>query len=115
MESTKVETTEKPTLNKADVSRSIFSVCKGWGEACTYYKVGGFYIRDVKIAKIEQQTKTIGAGYYNDLTINMYVGSDADGKILFEMNEGLTWRWDIAANGWCYEQCRIRNHKTIEL
>ena len=50
-------------------------------------KVGGFY-NDKKIARIEKEIKVLGAGYYNDLTINCYVVYSEDGKRLIEINEG---------------------------
>ena len=69
------------------VMGSILSVANGWGEASTFYKVGSYYEK-VEIAKIQQETKVLGAGYYNDLTINCYVGYSGDGKKLFEINDG---------------------------
>ena len=42
----------------------------------------------LSVAKIQQETKVLGAGYYNDLTINCYVGYSSDGKKLFEINDG---------------------------
>ncbi len=78
---------ENQQLNIADISGSILSVANGWGEESTFYKVGGYY-ETVEIAKIQQETKVLGAGYYNDLTINCYVGYSSDGKKLFEINDG---------------------------
>ena len=66
---------------------SILAVVIGWGETSTFYMVGDYYEK-VEIAKIQQETKVLGAGYYNDLTINCYVGYSSDGKKLFEINDG---------------------------
>lgn len=79
---------ETAQLGIGAVMGSILSVANGWGEESTFYKVGGYY-ETVKIAKIQQETKVLGAGYYNDLTINCYVGYSSDGKKLFEINDGV--------------------------
>ncbi|NCN86755.1 hypothetical protein GW932_02890 [archaeon] len=73
--------------NLGAVMGSILSVANGWGEASTFYKVGSYYEK-VEIAKIEIETKVIGAGYYNNLTINCYVGYSKENKKLFEINDG---------------------------
>ena len=69
------------------VMGSIRAVANGWGEASTFYKVGSYYEK-VEIAKIQQETKVLGKGYYNDLTINCYVGYSNEGNKLFEINDG---------------------------
>jgi predicted PolB exonuclease-like 3'-5' exonuclease len=71
----------------ADVMGSILSVCNGWGEASTFIRIDSFYEK-IKIAKIEKETKVLGAGYYNDLTINCYVAYSEDGRRLIEINDG---------------------------
>ena len=86
MEETKKQE-ETTKLGIDAVMGSILSVANGWGETSTFYKVGSYYEK-VEIAKIQQETKVLGAGYYNDLTINCYVGYSSDGKKLFEINDG---------------------------
>lgn len=78
---------ESAQLGIGNVTGSILYVANGWGEASTVYKVGSYYEK-VQIAKIQQDTKVLGAGYYNNLTINCYVGYSSDGKKLFEINDG---------------------------
>jgi hypothetical protein len=78
---------ETAQLGIGNVTGSILYVANGWGEASTVYKVGSYYEK-VQIAKIQQDTKILGAGYYNNLTINCYVGYSSDGKKLFEINDG---------------------------
>ena len=77
---------ESTQLGIGNVTGSILYVANGWGEASTVYKVGSYYEK-VQIAKIQQDTKILGAGYYNNLTINCYVGYSSDGK-LFKINDG---------------------------
>lgn len=79
---------QKPSFLAGAVSDSILSVANGWGEASTFYRVGDYYEK-VVIAKIQQETKILGNGYYKDLTINCYVGYSDDGKKLFEINDGV--------------------------
>lgn len=79
---------ETAQLGIGAVMGSILSVANGWGEASTFYKVGHYYEQLVPIARIQQETKVLGAGYYNNLTINCYVGYNEDGKKLFEINDG---------------------------
>jgi hypothetical protein len=69
--------------NPGDIS----SVANGWGENSTFYQVGG-YCSHIKINKIELEIKILGAGYYNNLTINCYVGWGEDKTRLFEINDG---------------------------
>ena len=78
---------ETAQLGIGAVMGGILSVANGWGEASTFYRVGRYYEK-VEIAKIQQETKVLGAGYYNNLTINCYVGYSRDGKKLFEINDG---------------------------
>ena len=78
---------QNPASCQTAVMGSILSVTNGWGESSTFYKVGMYYEK-VEIVKIELETKVLGAGYYNDLTINCYVGYSKDGKKLFEINDG---------------------------
>ena len=40
------------------------------------------------ICKISKETKVIGAGLYNNLTIECYVGYGKDGERVLEINEG---------------------------
>lgn len=87
MEHKNLNNRETAQLGIGAVMGSILSVANGWGEASTFYKVGSYYEK-VEIAKIQQETKVLGAGYYNDLTINCYVGYSNDGKKLFEINDG---------------------------
>ena len=87
MEQENLNNRETAKLGIGAVMGSILSVAHGWGEASTFYKVGSYYEK-VKIAKIQQETKVLGAGYYNHLTINCYVGYSNDGKKLFEINDG---------------------------
>lgn len=70
------------------VSGNILAIANGWGEASTFYKVGSHYEK-VEIAKIQKEKKVLGAGYYNDLTINCYVGYSGDDTKLFEINDGV--------------------------
>jgi len=79
---------ETAQLGIGAVMGSILSVANGWGESSTFFKVGSYYEK-VEIAKIQQETKVLGAGFYNDLTINCYVGYSSDGKKLFEINDGM--------------------------
>jgi len=75
--------------NKNVKTPRIQSVSNGFGEYSTYINVGGLYNRKTKIAKIETEMKTIGAGYYNDITINCYVAYDASGNRLAEITDGM--------------------------
>lgn len=81
------KTNETAQLGICAVSGSILSVANGWGEGSTFFEVGGYY-EEVEIAKIQQETKVLGAGYYNNLTIKCYVGYSGDGRRLFEINDG---------------------------
>jgi hypothetical protein len=50
-----------------------------------------FFVWWIYFCKSNAETffKVLGAGYYNDLTINCYVGYSSDGKKLFEINDGV--------------------------
>ena len=82
-----METENGKHNGKTDVSRSILSVANGWGEASSFVKVGAYYEK-IKIAKIEKESKVIGKGYYNDLTLDCYVAYSEEGARLIEINEG---------------------------
>ena len=72
---------------KSNDNQIISSIANGWGEGSTFFEVDGYYEKTV-IGKIELETKFLGKGYYNDLTINCYVGYSKGGKRLFEINDG---------------------------
>jgi hypothetical protein len=70
----------------------IKSITKGSGESAEYWEVGNgnYYYCD----EIRHHEKTIGMGYYNNLTILVYQ-IIKDGKIVAEIeaNSGLTIRY----------------------
>lgn len=76
------------------MGREIKSIEKGWGEGSTYYSTDEKLIGyPTFVHEIKEETKTIGAGYYNNLTLTVYRGYiHPDKEPVFEMeaNCGLT-------------------------
>jgi len=74
------------------MKEKILSIEKGWGLNSTYFttdeKAKNF---PTYVDEIVEETKVIGAGYYNDLTIIVFCGYLNGNKIFeIESNSGLT-------------------------
>lgn len=78
---------ENGNIIQANSIQKILSVANGWGEASSFIQVGNFH-RSIEITKIEKESKVIGKGYYDYMTIYCYVAYSEDGKQLIEINEG---------------------------
>ena len=77
------------------MKNKIKSIEKGWGEGSIYFTTDkenkGLY---TCVDEIIEETKTIGQGYYNDLTRLVYRGYK-DKKLIFEIesSSGITLRY----------------------
>lgn len=87
---------------KYKIMNKIKSIEKGAGEGSTFYAVNDQYthaqFKD-KIHEILEETKVLGKGLHNDLTMTVYRGYTVSGHLLFEIeaNSSLTVAYDTVA------------------
>ncbi len=62
----------------------IKSIEKGWGEDSTFFTTNPKASKPHKVDRIVCVERTVGKGYYNDLTLDSYIGYIGD-KIIFEI------------------------------
>lgn len=74
------------------MKKKIRCIEKGWGDGSTFFttevqrKTSEFYVDEIRCIE-----KSIGKGYYNDVTIEVFCGY-VDNKLIFEIeaNSSLT-------------------------
>lgn len=77
------------------MNRTIKSIEKGYGQDSTFFSTDNNVYKYSKVDEIKEETKVIGAGYYNDLTITVY-GIYKNGERIAEIeaNSAITLRFE---------------------